>query len=49
MPTILLAGAHVAIIYHSSPDAPDKAKEIAEKYKVRCEVSCLTALQIALR
>jgi len=31
------AGAHVAIIYHSSPDAPDKAKEIAEKYKVRCE------------
>jgi len=30
------AGAHVAIIYRSSKDAPEIAKQIAEKYDVRC-------------
>jgi len=30
------AGAHVAIIYKSSPQAHEVAKEIAEKYDVRC-------------
>ncbi len=33
------AGAHVAIIYQKSPDAPEVAKSIAEKYDVRCVVS----------
>ena len=35
---IILAGAHVAIIYRASADAPDVAKAIAEKYDVRCVV-----------
>ncbi|RSH94571.1 hypothetical protein EHS25_004375 [Saitozyma podzolica] len=30
------AGAHVAIIYRSSPDAQDVAKSIASQYNVRC-------------
>ncbi|ORY29513.1 hypothetical protein BCR39DRAFT_531873 [Naematelia encephala] len=30
------AGAHVAIIYKSSTDAPERAEEIAKKYDVRC-------------
>lgn len=34
---IAQAGAHVAIIYKSSPDAPERAKEISEKYGVHCE------------
>ncbi|KAG7530289.1 hypothetical protein FFLO_05122 [Filobasidium floriforme] len=29
------AGAHVAIVYHSSPDAPQVADKIAEDYNVR--------------
>nr|XP_019004740.1 uncharacterized protein I203_02864 [Kwoniella mangroviensis CBS 8507]OCF68201.1 hypothetical protein I203_02864 [Kwoniella mangroviensis CBS 8507] len=31
------AGAHVAIIYRSSKDAPEVAKKISEKYGVHCE------------
>ncbi|WRT65594.1 uncharacterized protein IL334_002539 [Kwoniella shivajii] len=31
------AGAHVAIIYRSSQDAPEVAKKIGEKYEVHCE------------
>ncbi|KAK4685684.1 hypothetical protein P7C73_g4456, partial [Tremellales sp. Uapishka_1] len=31
------AGAHVAILYRSSEDAPEIAKGIAEKYDVRCQ------------
>ncbi|WWD05836.1 hypothetical protein V865_003919 [Kwoniella europaea PYCC6329] len=31
------AGAHVAIIYRSSKDAPEVAKKISEKYDVHCE------------
>jgi hypothetical protein len=34
---IAQAGAHVAIIYKSSKDAPERAKEISEKYGVHCE------------
>jgi NAD(P)-dependent dehydrogenase (short-subunit alcohol dehydrogenase family) len=34
---IAQAGGHVAIIYKSSPDAPERAKEISEKYGVHCE------------
>jgi sorbose reductase len=31
------AGAHVGIIYKSAKDAPERAKEISEKYGVHCE------------
>ena len=36
---LIVAGGHVAIVYRSSEDAPERAKEIEEKFHVRSKVS----------